>query len=54
MGLSLLVHVGAKPSETIYIDDIKENIEGARKLGIDALHFKHYTELLGEITSREL
>lgn len=31
---------GVKPEETLFIDDLKENIEGAKKCGIDGLVFE--------------
>jgi glucose-1-phosphatase len=44
-----------KPSEEhIFIDDILEYAEGAKKLGWDAIQFKGYDDLLQELKLREI
>jgi putative hydrolase of the HAD superfamily len=35
-----LSHFGAKPEESVFVDDLLENVEGARRVGINAIHFK--------------
>jgi epoxide hydrolase-like predicted phosphatase len=34
-----LDRIGASPSEAIFVDDFVENVEGARRLGMGAVHF---------------
>ncbi|MFW9949691.1 MAG: HAD-IA family hydrolase [Candidatus Thorarchaeota archaeon] len=41
----LIKHIGCKPSESILIDDEKKNIQMARTLGFNGIHF-YYTEKL--------
>lgn len=36
----LIEEYGIKPEESIFIDDVEENIEGARKLNFEAILFK--------------
>lgn len=43
-----------KPSETIYIDDVPENVESARKLGIDALQFITFKKLLNDLKAKNI
>lgn len=43
---------GAMPSETIYIDDIEKNVEGAMSLGINGLVFKSFPSLKKDLLSR--
>lgn len=43
---------GTKPETTLYIDDRKELIEGAKALGINAIVFKNLPELKQELKSR--
>ena len=40
--------------EHIFIDDIYEYAEGAKKLGWDAIQFKSYDQLVDELKSREI
>jgi glucose-1-phosphatase len=43
------------PSEEhIFIDDIYEYTEGAKKLGWDAIQFKSYSQLVSELKAREI
>jgi putative hydrolase of the HAD superfamily len=44
-----LNHFNAKPQETVFIDDLLPNIEGARKLGIHGIHYRNYTHLVDEL-----
>ena len=34
-----------KPEETVFIDDMKVNIDAAEKLGIKGIHLPDYTKL---------
>lgn len=38
-----------KPKEAIFIDDKLENVKGARKIGINAIHFKNNSQLSKEL-----
>ena len=44
----------ALPQKHLYIDDIAEYVEAAKKLGWDAIQFLNYTQLLEELKSREV
>jgi glucose-1-phosphatase len=44
-----LGQLGAAPEETIFIDDIVENIEGARRIGFQTLHFQNSEITMAEI-----
>ncbi len=43
-----------KPAEALYIDDIAEYAESARKLGLDAIHFEAPEQLYSELSQRNL
>ena len=43
---------GCRPEECFYTDDIAEYVEGARRLGIDAVQFRSAEQLQGELKSR--
>ncbi|MFA4907427.1 MAG: HAD family phosphatase [archaeon] len=45
----LLTETGAKPFEVLFIDDYAPNIEAAKKLGLNAILFTGYSDLVGEI-----
>lgn len=49
-----LKKAGHEPSETIYVDDIKEYADSARTLGIDAILFKSTRQLLRELKKRNI
>lgn len=42
------------PQEHLYIDDIAEYVEAAKKLGWDAIQFLNYSQLLEELRSRKI
>lgn len=42
------------PSESIFIDDNKDNVEASKALGMDALHFKSSEDLEAELEMRKL
>lgn len=41
--------INSKPSEFVFIDDKVENVEGAAKLGINAIHFTSPSQLRKEL-----
>lgn len=43
--LNAIKRLRVKPEETLFIDDMEENVIGARKVGMNAVHFKGITEL---------
>ena len=45
---------GCRPEECFYTDDIPEYVEGARRLGIDAVQFQGATQLEKELTARHI
>jgi FMN phosphatase YigB (HAD superfamily) len=45
-----LREVAATPGETIFIDDLHENVLAAANLGINAFHFTSADDLLGEFS----
>lgn len=48
----VLKEMGAKPEEMLFIDDKEENVEGARRLGIDTIRYVDYPTLRGELAKR--
>ncbi|SCX81590.1 HAD family hydrolase [Alkaliphilus peptidifermentans] len=42
---ALMVKYNLQPSECLFIDDTKENLEGAKKIGINTIHFISATQL---------
>jgi len=40
------------PSECVFIDDLLENVEAARKAGFDGIHFQSYVQLTEEFRLR--
>lgn len=40
------------PNECLFVDDSLENVEGALKVGIHAIHFKTFAEFLQELEER--
>jgi putative hydrolase of the HAD superfamily len=49
-----LESLGVPASETLYIDDIKEFVDAARQVGLDAIHFKTRHLLEAELGRRQL
>ena len=43
--LSVLRDLGAKPEETVFIDNLKANVDGAKKVGIRAVQFKNHEQI---------
>jgi len=46
--------VGVRAAEALYIDDIAEYVEAARRVGLDALCFENSAQLLQELSQRGL
>jgi putative hydrolase of the HAD superfamily len=44
-----LDRLGVEPEHTIFVDDIDENIQGARELGIHGVHFQDPQTVLEEL-----
>jgi len=44
-----LKKLGVRPEEIVFIDDDKENVEGARRVGMKAILFKNSTQLRKEL-----
>ena len=40
------------PSECFFTDDIPEYVEGARRMGIDAVQFQSHEQIVGELRAR--
>jgi HAD superfamily hydrolase (TIGR01509 family) len=47
-----LSRLGLLPNECLFVDDSLENVEGAIKVGIHAIHFKTFPEFLQELEAR--
>jgi glucose-1-phosphatase len=47
-----IAKAGCRPDECFYTDDIAEYVEGARRMGIDAVQFKNAEQLQVELRSR--
>ena len=45
---------GCRPEECFFTDDVPEYVEGARKLGIDAVRFQSAEQLLQELARRNI
>lgn len=46
----LLDRYQINPSTALFIDDSERNVKGAQAVGLEAIHFKHPTQLLRELT----
>ena len=43
--LAVLRDLGAKPEETVFIDNLKVNVDGAKAVGIRAVQFKNHEQI---------
>jgi HAD superfamily hydrolase (TIGR01509 family) len=43
--------VGARPENAVFIDDLAENVEGAKRLGMQGIHFTPRTDLAAELAA---
>ena len=41
--------LGARPGETVFLDDVEQNVAGAREAGIHAVHYRGNTQAIAEI-----
>lgn len=48
MFFEALKKTSSKPEEVLFIDDSIENIEAAKEIGINTIHFKNFEQFLGE------
>ena len=51
---SALAALEVSAAEALYIDDIAEFVEAARELGLDAIQFQSFEQLVGELSDRGL
>jgi HAD superfamily hydrolase (TIGR01509 family) len=47
--LLALEQLGVSPNEALFVDDFIENVEGARAVGMSAIHFKEPEQALQQI-----
>ncbi|MBX7067561.1 MAG: HAD family phosphatase [Parachlamydiales bacterium] len=50
----LIERIGLPPEQIIFIDDKLENIEAARALGIDGIHFQSVDQIKAELSQRKV
>ena len=41
--------LGVRPDETIFVDDFMRNIDGARKFGMQAVHFRNREQAIADV-----
>jgi len=47
--IKVLEQVKVKPEETLFIDDYKTNVDNAKSLGINAIKYENYNQLVKEL-----
>jgi glucose-1-phosphatase len=52
--LAAVQNTGVEASQCLYIDDLMENVFGALRAGLEAVHFTGVSKLRQEIVSREI
>ena len=45
---------GAMPGESLFIDDLRQNVSGARRAGMNAFHFSSYRSLLEDLKTLDI
>ena len=45
---------GLTPASTIYVDDVRSNVDAARQLGLNALHFENAQQLRSDLEQLRL
>ena len=48
----MLERLGADPGASLFVDDIEENVEGARRVGMQALRFESTPQVIEEVGRR--
>ncbi len=46
-----LARAGARPHEAIFVDDVAENVEGARAVGMSGVHFRDSVTAISELAA---
>ncbi len=46
-----LARAGAQPHEAVFVDDFPANVEGARAVGMHAVHFRTAEQAMGELAA---
>jgi FMN phosphatase YigB (HAD superfamily) len=49
-----LQRLGFSPASTLFVDDKKKNVEGAKLAGLDAFVFEHEDQFISELSTRNL
>ncbi len=51
---AVMAFTNKPPEEHIFIDDIADYVEGAKKIGWDGIQFKNYDQLVNDLKAREI
>jgi len=43
--------LGVQPGETVFVDDVSANVEAARKVGLQAIHYQTNLQLFSELSA---
>jgi epoxide hydrolase-like predicted phosphatase len=44
-----LDHLGVSPEQAVFVDDFSRNVEGARRMNMQAIHFKSQQQVMAEL-----
>lgn len=44
-----LDYLQVQPDETVFLDDIRQNVEAARQLGMHAVHYKNTVQAIADV-----
>ncbi len=44
-----LERLGVRPEEAVFVDDLEENVIGARKVGLHGIHFRETDQVIAEV-----
>jgi HAD superfamily hydrolase (TIGR01509 family) len=47
--LDMLEKIGFSPEECVFVDDLEENISGARRLNLHAIHYTGHEDLVSSL-----
>jgi len=50
----VLKKLKVEAEEVIFIDDMQKNVDGAKELGMDGIHFKNITQLKADLAKRNI